>query len=153
MEKIYLSRKKFQELSEELEKRKTETRKEVSARLIKAKEMGDLKENADYADAKDLQAFNEARIFELDDILRNAEISDGDACLPGAVNLGCTVKVTDGEKEKVFKIVGQYDSNPEKGEVSIESPIGQALLSHRTGEEIEIKTPSRVLKYKIISVD
>lgn len=116
-----------------------------------AREQGDLSENAEYHAAKDDQERTESRIMELERILQNVEVikkPKGDA----KVQLGSTVKLQGNGTEKVFQVVGTVEADPLSGKISDESPIGQALLSKKVGDEVEIKTPVETKSYKITEI-
>jgi len=150
MEKnIYLTRAGLKKLEEEA-KSLVIKRKEVAARIQTAKEFGDLSENGEYSDAKDEQAFNDGKASEIEYILKNAKIIEDIACKhTDHVCVGHTVSVELESGETKFKIVGSYEADPEQGLISNESPIGEALLGKKKGEEVLIKVPAGTLKYKI----
>ena len=113
--------------------------------------LGDLSENADYSEAKDVQLFLEGRIAEIERILRNAKlvsINSGSS----RVSIGCSVKLQSAGQKREFKIVGKAESNPAIGCISSDSPIGKALLGRAIGEEIEVPTPAGNKKYKIVRI-
>jgi transcription elongation factor GreA len=152
--KKYLTKEKKKQLEQELEESKTSKRFEIGERLKRAKEMGDLSENADYTDAKDAQLANENRILELEDIIHSAEvIGETNDFFIGRVQIGSRIKVKNDDGEKEFKIVGSYDANPRENLISNESPIGKAFIDKKIGDEVIVKTPSRDIKYKIISIE
>lgn len=138
-------------LREELAELKGPRRDEMAQRLRHAVEMGDLSENADYIMAKEDQAFLEGRILELESILREAVIVE--AAEAGVVAVGSTVVVTEaGGAPETFQVVGLKEADPRRGKVSHESPIGQALLGHRTGDRVEVETPGGKLAFTILEV-
>ncbi len=144
---IYVSKDGLEKMKEELHHLKTVKRREVAARIEAAKELGDLKENADYHDAKDESGWTEARIRELEDAVNRAtviEARDSDN-----VGIGCKVKVESDGKEKLFTIVGSHEANPMQGLISNDSPLGQAFLGKRVGETAEVKTPAGSKTYTI----
>jgi transcription elongation factor GreA len=147
--KIYLTKAGFEKLNKEYEQLATEGRKEVADLIKQAKEYGDLSENSEYADAKDKQAFVEGRIAELEHILKNAALIDESHSGCDLVNVGCTVHVELENGEMNYRIVGSYEADPEKGWISNESPLGQALLGKKIGEEVEVLAPAGTIKYKI----
>lgn len=150
MEKvIYLTKAGHEKLQKEYEDLTTSGRREVADMIKTAKEFGDLSENSEYADAKDRQAFIEGRIAELEHILKNATIIEDANLSCDLVNVGCTVNVELEEGEMEYKIVGSYEADPEKGYISNESPIGQALLGKKVGEEVEITVPAGTITYKV----
>ena len=151
MEKdIYISKDGLKKLQEEMYKLKTTKKKEVAARIKTAKEFGDLSENSEYDDAKTEQAFIEGRISEIEHVLKNAKIIEEVACkTTDEVCVGHTVTVDFAKGEANFKIVGSYEANPEMGLISNESPIGQALIGKKKGDEIKVQVPAGEIKYKI----
>lgn len=154
MKKIYLSEEKKKELEKELEDCKGKIRSEIGQRILKAKELGDLSENADYSMAKDDLASNEHRIIELEDILASAEIIQSGTCSGDKVGVGCKLEVeVDNKEKKEYEIVGQHDSNPIKNMISNESPLGRVLMDRSVGEEVEYELPNgEVRKYKILGI-
>ncbi len=146
----YFSKEGLEKLKKELDERKGATRVDINKRILTAKEMGDLKENAEYIEAKEAQSMNEGRIAELEDIIREAEI-----VVPqhlGTIDVGSTVKVRSARGEQQFTIVGPAESNPIQGFISNESPIGRSLMTHKKDDEIEVKTPGGITKYTILEV-
>ena len=138
---------------EELEFLKTVKRKEIAEKLKEARAQGDLSENAEYDAAKDEQRDIEARIEEIEKILKNAEVAD-DEFGAGVINLGSTVTVYDCEfdEEIVFKLVGSTEAKSLENKISNEAPLGKALIGKVAGDEVEVETPSGIMKYKVINV-
>ena len=122
----------------------------IAERIATAREFGDLSENAEYSSARQEQERTEARISEIDHILKNVEVIKAPK-KKDVVELGNTVALK-GKKDKTFTIVGSVEADPLNGKISDESPIGQALLGKKLGEEVEIKTPAETAKYKITSI-
>ena len=148
----YFSPEGLEKLKKELNERKDETRTEITRKILAAKELGDLSENAEYAEAKEMQGFNEGRIVELEDMIKNAVIIGPHQKL-GTVVVGSTVKVeSDRHGEQKFTIVGAAESNPVQGFISNESPLGTAFLGRKKSEAVEVKTPSGVVTYKILEI-
>ncbi len=152
----YISVEGLKKFKEELDERKTKKRKEIAKRIEEAKALGDLSENAEYSSAKEAQAFNEGRILELEEIVRDSAII-GLERGTGTVQMGSEieVKVMSGpnkEEKKVFAIVGSHESDPTRGKISNESPLGQAILDKQVNDVIEIETPKGKVKYKIIKI-
>ena len=142
-------------LEDELQDLKVTKRKEIAEKLKEARAQGDLSENAEYDAAKDEQAQIEARIEEIEALLKNVEVvveSEADA---NKVNIGCKVKVQDMtyDEELEFQIVGSTEANSLKGKISNESPVGKALLGHEVGEVVSIETPDGDEQYKILGID
>ncbi len=147
----FLTQVKLEELQVELENLRTHRRKEIAESLEYAKSLGDLSENAEYQQAREDQASCEDRISEIDDIIKNAVISEH--VNTGLVNVGSFVTVTDSDKvEKVYEIVGSEESDPANGRISNESPLGKALIGLAKGDDVSIKTPSGDKFYKIKSI-
>ena len=152
--KKYLTKEKKRQLEQELEESKTSKRFEIGERLKIAKDMGDLSENADYTDAKDAQLVNEKRILELEDILHSAEvIEESNDFSIGRAQIGSRVKASNDSGIKEFKIVGSYDASPKDNLISNESPLGKAFIDKRVGDEVVVKTPTKDIRYKIISIE
>ena len=148
----YFSPEGLEKLKNELNERKDEARAEITRKILAAKELGDLSENAEYAEAKEAQGFNEGRIVELEEMIKNGVIIGPHQKLE-AVVVGSTVKVKSGQHgEQKFTIVGAAESNPVQGFISNESPLGTAFLGRKKSEEIEVKTPGGVVTYKILEI-
>ena len=139
-------------LEDELETLKVVKRKEVAAKIKEAREQGDLSENAEYDAAKDEQRDIEARIEELEGILKNAEVVVEDEV--DKINVGCTVKVFDitFDEEMEFKIVGSTEANSLVGKISNESPVGQALIGKKVGDTVSVETQAGEIKYKVLEI-
>jgi transcription elongation factor GreA len=134
----------YNRLSKELEQLKTVERGVIAKVIDTARELGDLKENAEYHAAKDKQGLMEARILDLTDLVARAHVIDP-VCLPHKrVSFGSKVELIDQEddSEICYSIVGSQESNPEKGLISIGSPMGKALLGKEEGDEVEINLPN-----------
>ncbi len=141
-------------LEDELQDLKVNRRKEVAQKIKEAREQGDLSENAEYDAAKDEQRDIEARIEEIDKILKNAEVVVEDEVEVDVINIGCKVKILDLEynDEMEYKIVGSTEANSLKGKISNESPVGKALLGARIGDTINVDTHSGIIQYKILEI-
>ncbi|MBD5156395.1 MAG: transcription elongation factor GreA [Butyrivibrio sp.] len=144
----------LKKLEEELQELKVVRRKEVAEKIKEAREQGDLSENAEYDAAKDEQRDIEARIEEIEKILKNAEVADEDGTGKGTANLGCTVKVLDIEydEEIDFKLVGSTEAKSLENKISNESPLGRALIGKKPGDLVVVETPSGEMNYKILKV-
>ncbi len=142
----------YNKLKEELDFLSTVKRKEIAERIERAKELGDLSENAEYSEAKDAQALNERRILELADILKNVVVVDSVGNKKGEVDMGSKVKVQVNGKEKEYEIVSFNEADPLNGKISNESPLGMAFLGKKKGDELKVETPKGQVTYKIISV-
>jgi len=141
-------------LEDELQELKVNKRKEVAQKIKEAREQGDLSENAEYDAAKDEQREIEARIEEIDKILKNAEVVVEDEVEVDVINIGCRVKIIDLEynDEMEYKIVGSTEANSLKGKISNESPVGKALIGARIGDIVNVETHSGMLQYKILEI-
>jgi len=141
-------------LEEEIQDLKVNKRKEVAQKIKEAREQGDLSENAEYDAAKDEQRQIEARIEEIDKILKNAEVVVEDEVEVDSINIGCKVKILDLEynEEMEYKIVGSTEANSLKGKISNESPVGKALIGAHVGDIVNVETHSGILQYKILEI-
>ena len=139
---------------DELHELKVIKRKEVAEKIKEAREQGDLSENAEYDAAKDEQRDIEARIEELEKILKNAEVVVEDEVDLDKINIGCQVKILDLEvsEEMLFKIVGSTEANSLKGKISNESPLGKALIGSKVGDVVDAETPVGILQYKVLEI-
>lgn len=144
----------LKKLEEELHDLKVVKRKEVAEKIKEAREQGDLSENAEYDAAKDEQRDIEARIEEIEKILKNAEVVVEDEVDLDRINVGCKVKVFDYEfeEEMELKIVGSTEANSLEGKISNESPVGKALIGAHTGDEVEVEMPAGTMKYKVLEI-
>ncbi len=144
----------LRKLENELEDLKVNRRKEVAQKIKEAREQGDLSENAEYDAAKDEQRDIEARIEELEKILKNAEVIDEDEIDLDKISIGCVVKVYDCEFEEEidFKIVGSTEANSLQGKISNESPVGMALLGKKKGDLVTVDTQAGSMQYKVLEI-
>lgn len=154
MEKsTYITEDGLKKLKAEVTYLKSEKRLQIAARIAEAKEHGDLSENAEYSEAKDEQAFNDGRILELEELLRNVKViktsSGGDVV---AVGTTFTAEAPDGKKLS-YTIVGSNESDPSAGRISNESPLGQSFLGKKVGESVEVQVPAGAITFKIVSID
>lgn len=140
----------LEKLNQELSDAKV-LRKEISKRIQAAKELGDLSENAEYSEAKEAQLMNESRIAELTEQIRQAQIVEAGS-IKGIVQIGSLIKVKSNNSEQVFKIVGANESDPSRGWISNQSPLGAAFLGKRKSDEIEVQLPSKKVCYKILEI-
>jgi len=152
MSKYYLTKVRLDELTEELNELKTKKRLEVSERLKRAKEFGDLSENSEYSEAKEEQVQVEARIFELEEIVKNASIIKKSSD-KGEVSIGSTVHAERDGKEVNYQIVGSNEAKPEEGRISNESPLGKAFLGKKVGDIAEVTAPGGETTYKIMGIE
>ena len=144
----------LKKLEDELHERKVIIRKEIADKIKEAREQGDLSENAEYDAAKDEQRDIEARIEELEAILKNAEVVVEDEVDFDKINIGCTVKVFDitFDEEMEFKLVGSTEANSLEGKISNESPVGQALMGKQIGDVVTVETQAGVMEYKVLDI-
>ena len=149
----FLTRGGRKDLEEELESLRTGRRKEVAARIHKASETGGAVDNAEYEEAKNEQAFVEGRISDLENILSNAVVAARGGRSAGVVEFGSSVTVATGEgRKKLYKVVGSAEAAPLQGKISVESPVGRALLDHKVGDTVEVETPSGVVNLTITKI-
>ena len=142
-------------IKEKLSNLKFVERPQISQAIAEARAHGDLKENAEYHAAKELQGLVEAKISEMENALANAQVIDvKDIPETGRVVFGATVKIydIDNDKEITYKIVGNLESDPDKGNISIDTPIAKGLVGKFVDDEIKIQTPSGDLLYEILEV-
>ena len=152
--KNLLSYEGLQKLESELHNLKVVKRKEVAQKIKEAREQGDLSENAEYDAAKDEQRDIEARIDEIEKILKNAEVVVEEEVDLDKISVGCRVKILDMEydEELDYKIVGSTEANSLKGKISNESPVGKALLGAKVGEVVTVETQAGDLNYKVLEI-
>ena len=141
-------------LEDELQELKVVRRKEIAQKIKEAREQGDLSENAEYDAAKDEQRDIEARIDEIEKILKNAEVVVEEEVDLDKISVGCRVKILDMEydEELDYKIVGSTEANSLKGKISNESPVGKALLGAKVGEVVTVETQAGDLNYKVLEI-
>jgi len=149
--KIILTQEGFNNLKNELETIINTKRGQAIERLRKAREMGDLSENSEYAAAKEDLSFVEGRILEIEEIMKNAIIAKNNTN-KDQVNIGSKVEVEFNGKNIVFEIVGELESDPINKKLSSKSPIGQALIYKKIGDNVEVTTPAGKNFYKIVNI-
>ena len=125
-------------------------RSEIADSIRTARELGDLSENAEYQSARADQERTENRVSEVDNILNNLDIIKKSSGTK--VQLGSTVTLKGAKKTKEFQVVGTVEADPLNGKISDESPIGQALIGKKVGDEVEIKTPAETTTYKVAAI-
>ena len=150
---MYLSSDGLKKLREELERRKS-LRAEIAEKIQEAKSLGDIAENAEYQEAVAAQSFNEGRIMELEETIRQAHIVSEAAAnhRHAEVEVGAQLKVESKFGIQQFAIVGSSEADPAKGFISDESPLGKAFMGRKLGEETEAETPKGRVKYKILEI-
>jgi len=143
---------RLEELKVELGDLKFKKRIEVAKRLKQAKELGDLSENSEYIEAREEQALVERRIYELEQMVKNAALITKPAKNSATVQIGSTIEVERDGKTNKFTIVGSSETRPEAGLISNESPLGKAFLGHEAGEKITVKVPKGESVYTIVKI-
>ncbi len=146
----YLTQEKFDEFKKELQELKGARRKEVAENLEYAKSLGDLKENAEYHEARDVQANVEDRIAKLEELLKSASIVTGHN--KDVVNVGSTVTVEKDGKKFAYSIVGSEEADVAENKISIKSPFGQAIFGKKKGEKFSFIAPSGELSYSLLDI-
>ena len=145
----------LKKLEDELHELKVVKRKEVAGKIKEAREQGDLSENAEYDAAKDEQRDIEARIEEIEKILKNAEVVVEDEVDDGTISVGCKVKVLDMEydEEMDFQLVGSTEANSLQGKISNESPVGKALIGAKQGQVVDVElADGEIMQYKVLKI-
>lgn len=139
---------------DELHELKVNKRQEVAQKIKEAREQGDLSENAEYDAAKDEQRDIEARIEELEKILKNAEVVVEDEVDLDKISIGCQIKIYDleFEEELEYKIVGSTEADSLRGKISNESPVGKALLGAKVGDLVNVETQAGTVQYKVLEI-
>lgn len=141
----------LKKLENELQDLKVVKRKEVADKIKEAREQGDLSENAEYDAAKDEQRDIEARIEEIEKILKNAEVVDEDEVDTQKINVGCSVVLEDKENDEdlTIKIVGSTEASSLRNLISNESPLGRELIGKKVGDTVTVEAPMGVFEYKV----
>lgn len=140
-----------QRAKQELSDLKNIKRKEIAGRIQDAKELGDLSENAEYAEAKNEQSFVEGRIVELENLLKTAVVVDSPTDST-VVRVGSTVTVKGKNQEATYTIVGSNEADPSAGKISNESPLGKAFIGKRTGDSTTVTTPAGETVYTVQNI-
>ena len=130
---------------------KTKKRPEVAERIARARELGDLSENAEYAEAQEQMSFLDGKIIDMEAYINRAVVID-DAKIGGNVKVGSTIKIGSGSIEKTYMIVGSNEADPSAGRISNETPLAKALLGHKKGDVVKVTTPAGVTEYSILSI-
>ncbi len=151
MSEQIISQEGYDKIKGELQYLTITKRREIAERIEKAKELGDLSENAEYSEAKDAQALNEGRVLELMNTLKNVVVVENGTS-NNEVAMGSKVTVKRNGKEQEYVIVSFNEADPLEGKISNESPLGVAFLGRKKGERIEVQTPRGVVEYKIIKI-
>ena len=153
MEKLPMTRAGHAALEAELKTLKSSERPAVIQAIAEARELGDLKENAEYHSAREKQGFIEGRIKELEGVLSLVEVIDPTQ-LSGTIKFGATVSLVDEDtdEEKTWQIVGEHEANIEKGLLNIKSPIARALIGKEEGDSVEVRTPGGEKSYEVLKI-
>lgn len=154
MDKFQITKEGYQRLKAELENLKNVERPNIIKQIATARELGDLRENAEYHSAKDKQGFIEAQIGDLEDKFLRAEVIDVAKLSGEKIKFGATVKLEDLDsgKKVAYKIVSDFEANIDDGLISSISPVARALIGKEKGDEVEIKTPGGIIFYEILEV-
>jgi len=151
---VMLTKEGLENLKNELENLKTVKRKEISEKIKVALSFGDLSENSEYDEAKNEQAIAEARILEIENMLKHVKLINEHELSTEIVYVGSKIKVHDLEFDEIidYKIVGPSEADPMAGKISDESPVGAALIGKAVGDLIEVETPNGISKYKLLEI-
>lgn len=147
---VPLTQEGLDKLQRELEELRTVKRTEIAERIKYAKEFGDISENSEYEDAKNEQGMLEGRILTLEKLVRNAVLIEEHH--DGVVAVGSTVTVKDDHGQEIYTIVGPAEVDLAAGRISMESPVGKAVMGHKVGDEVGVSTPAGQRKLKIVKV-
>ncbi len=149
-----ITQKGFEALRNELNRLKREERPKVIQAIAEAREHGDLSENAEYDAAKERQGFMESRIKEIQHKLAEAQIIDTTNLSTETVVFGSTVVLlaTSSQEQKQYMLVGQDEADLKDGKISVQSPVGRALIGHRVGDVVEVTTPAKVVEYEVLAI-
>ena len=143
----------LKELEAELEELKTVGRKEAAEKIKVARSFGDLSENSEYDEAMSDQAKLEARISEIEHIIKTAKVLDVESLGTEHVHIGSTVKIVDKKKKEfTYTIVGFAQADPAVGKISDESPVGKALIGHKVGDKVIVEAPAGAMQFKIVEI-
>ncbi len=148
----FISQEKFEELTKELEELRTTRRREVAEQLEYARSLGDLSENAEYHEAREMQSSVEERILKLEAILKNAKIVKGAKSDVIGMGSSVMVKKVDADEKREYTLVGAEEADMFSGKISYRSPLGNALLGKKKGDEFSFHTPKGTQRYKILDV-
>lgn len=151
---VVLTEEGRKKIEDELELYKTEKRKDVAEKIKIARSFGDLSENSEYDEAKNEQAKIEARIADLEAMLKNAVMVDNTGNDGSLVGIGSSIKVLDVEfeEEVVYQVVGSAEADPMNGRISDESPVGKAFIGHKAGDTVTAEAPGGDMKFKILEI-
>jgi len=150
IDKEYLTQKKFDQLSVELDHLRRVRRKEIADQLEYAKSLGDLSENAEYHEAREEQAKIEERILQIEEVLKNTEIVKPHHS--ETVEIGSTVTISKGDNEVTYTLVSAEESDISASKISYRSPLGSTIIGKKKGEEFSFKSPKGTMKYTVIHI-
>lgn len=152
--KVFLTAEGLEKLETELDILKTVKRKEIAEKIKVALSFGDLSENSEYDEAKNDQALLEAKIADIENRLKNAELIDESELNTHIVNVGSKIRVRDMDYNEIYsyQIVGSSEADPVSGKISDESPVGKGLIGHAPGEVVQIEAPSGLIEYEILEI-
>jgi len=150
---VHITPEGLESVRKELEQLTTVRRPAIVAKIKAARELGDLSENFEYHAAKNEQGMMEARIKELESIVKNHVLIEAKKAT-GVIGMGSTVRFSeDGQDEETYRIVGPAEADPKAGRVSYESALGKAMIGHRVGDQVEIKTPNSAYSVRIVAIE
>ena len=151
---VILTTEGHQKLEQELEQLKTVRRREVSEKIKVALSFGDLSENSEYDEAKNEQAMVEARIAEVEQMLKNASVLDESGITTDTIGVGSVIKIKHLKlgKEDTYKIVGSTEAAPLQKKISDESPVGKAMLGHHVGDIVDVEAPAGIIQYEVLEI-
>lgn len=154
VKQVMLTKEGLEKYQEELETLRNVKRKEISEKIKVALSFGDLSENSEYDEAKNEQAKIEARIADLEVMLKNVKLITEEEMTGDKVHVGSTVKILDLEfnEEETFQLVGSAEADPRNGKISDDSPIGRAIIGHVAGETVDAETPGGLIQIKIVEI-
>jgi transcription elongation factor GreA len=150
---VHITPEGLESVRKELDQLTTVRRPAIVAKIKAARELGDLSENFEYHAAKNEQGMMEARIKELESIVKNHVLIEAKKAT-GVIDMGSTVRFSeDGQDEETYRIVGPAEADPKAGRVSYESALGKAMIGHRVGDEVEIKSPNSTYSVRIVAIE
>jgi len=147
-----ISKEGYEKLKNELELLTTTKRREIAERIQRAKDMGDLSENAEYQEAKDAQAFNEGRVMEINALMKNLTVVEADSG-GNEISMGSKIRVKVNGAEKEFTIVSFNEVDPIVGKISNESPLGRAFVGKKKGDITRVATPKGESEYEVLKIE
>ena len=155
MEKFLITKNGYDRLKKTLEKLKNEDRPNIIKQIATARELGDLRENAEYHSAKERQGFIEAQIADFEDKFLRSEVIDIEKISDDKIKFGATVTIENIDNQKIteYQIVSEFEANIDDGLISYSSPVARALIGKEVGDEIEITTPGGVVNYEILKIE